>query len=171
MLKKTLLVIFLSTVFSYAQETQSADFQKMIKGLCEFSVDTITFPRLEQLRASGKPIYILDTREKNEFDVSHIEGAKYVGYNSFTPKTIKNIPKNAIVVTYCSVGYRSEKIGEKLLAKGYSQVYNLYGGIFNWVNNDHEVKSDYNGTEKETEEVHAYDRNWGKWLKKGKKVY
>ena len=61
---------------------------------------------------------------------------------------------------YCSVGYRSERIGEKLIKEGYSNVFNLYGGIFDWVNNDNPV---YDFNEK-VYKVHAYNKDWGKWV-------
>ena len=44
----------------------------------------------------------------------------------------------------------------------------LYGGIFEWKNNDYPI-IDSEG--KETENVHTYSRFWSKWLKKGIKVY
>ena len=44
--------------------------------------------------------------------------------------------KSDTIVLYCSIGYRSEKIGEKLVEMGYGHVFNLYGGIFEWVNRD-----------------------------------
>jgi len=71
-------------------------------------------------------------------------------------------------VVYCSLGIRSETIAHKLIKKGYTNVYNLYGGIFEWKNNDF-VVLDTEGSE--TEKVHAFNKNWGKWLTKGKKVY
>jgi 3-mercaptopyruvate sulfurtransferase SseA len=69
---------------------------------------------------------------------------------------------------YCSVGYRSEKVSEQLRQAGYQTVYNLYGGIFEWKNQGHPV---VNAEGEPTERVHAYNRSWGVWLKKGDKVY
>jgi 3-mercaptopyruvate sulfurtransferase SseA len=66
------------------------------------------------------------------------------------------------------VGIRSETISEKLKKAGYTDVHNLYGGIFEWKNKDYPVV-DSEG--KETENVHAYSKVWGKWLNKGVKVY
>lgn len=37
-------------------------------------------------------------------------------------------------MVYCSVGYRSEKVGEQLQRAGYTQVRNLYGGLSEWMN-------------------------------------
>ena len=47
-------------------------------------------------------------------------------------------------------------------------VYNLYGGLFEWVNQGKEVVKPNGET---TETVHAYSKSWGIWLKKGEKVY
>lgn len=113
-------------------------------------------------------IVILDTREKEEYTTSHIRNAKYVGYDHFEIDSLKNISKNTRIIVYCSVGYRSERIGEKLLKNGYTQVNNLYGGIFEWVNNDYQVVDMNN---QQTNKIHAYSKLWGKWLIKGEKVY
>ena len=40
---------------------------------------------------------------------------------------------------YCSIGKRSEKVTQKLKKAGYNNVSNLYGGIFEWVNQGNEV--------------------------------
>jgi hypothetical protein len=69
---------------------------------------------------------------------------------------------------YCSVGYRSERIGEKLQDAGYTHVFNLYGGIFNWKNQDGVVLDASNDT---TERVHTYNKSWSRFLKKGEPVY
>ncbi|KPQ09558.1 MAG: Rhodanese-related sulfurtransferase, partial [Algoriphagus marincola HL-49] len=64
------------------------------------------------------------------------------------------------------VGARSQDIGKKLVQKGFS-VVNLYGGIFQWVNDELPVYDSLGQTKK----VHAYNRAWGVWLNKGEKVY
>ena len=110
---------------------------------------------------------LLDAREPAEFAVSHIDNAVFVGYNNFNIDALKNIEKDSPIVVYCSVGYRSAKIAEKLLASGFTNVKNLYGGIFEWKNENHNV---YN-TNGITEQVHAFSKTWGIWLKKGIKVY
>ena len=57
---------------------------------------------------------------------------------------------------------------EKLKAAGYRNVRNLYGSIFEWVNQDNPVVDNQG---KPTQKVHAYSRTWGVWLNKGEKVY
>jgi len=111
---------------------------------------------------------LLDTREKNEFNVSHLKGAQWVGYESFDMFAVKDIPKNQSIVVYCSIGARSQEIGKKLKQSGYSEVYNLYGGIFHWVNENNPV---FQFDSIPTNKVHTYNKLWGIWLNKGEKVH
>ena len=113
------------------------------------------------LAISSDKFIIFDAREKAEFDVSHIPDAIYLGYSDFNVVRIKNIPKEKNIVIYCSIGYRSEKIGEKLLRLGYKNVYNLYGSIFEWANEKYPLLSS-NG--KTTYTVHSYNKSWSKWV-------
>ncbi len=110
----------------------------------------------------------LDSREKKEYDVSHIKNAIWVGYEDFNLSRVENIEKDSKIIVYCSVGYRSEKITEKLTAAGYTNVSNLYGGVFEWLNEEKPVVDTVGNT---TNLVHAYSKTWGIWLNAGEKVY
>ncbi|MCJ7467708.1 MAG: rhodanese-like domain-containing protein [Maribacter sp.] len=139
------------------------------KTLKKFNRESVPYIQPEELVPQQNAI-ILDTREKSEYDVSHLKNAIWVGYKNFQldsviPK-IKN--KKSEIVVYCSIGVRSEDIGEKLMKAGYSDVKNLYGGIFEWKNKGYPV---YDNQEKETEKIHAFSKHWGKLLFKGEKVY
>jgi rhodanese-related sulfurtransferase len=113
---------------------------------------------------------ILDAREWEEYNVSHLKNSVWVGYDDFKLSEVeKNLPdKSAEIVVYCSIGVRSENIGEKLLESGYSNTKNLYGGIFEWTNQGYPV---YNTKGEKTKKVHAYGKLWGKYLTKAEKVY
>ena len=159
------LFAFLSVV-----ATQFCLGQKTIpKVLEKLNSKTVPYMTVEELQTK-KGVVVLDSREISEFNVSHIKDALYVGYNNFDKNKITAaIPnKNANIIVYCSIGVRSEKIGEKLLKMGYKNVYNLYGGIFEWKNNNGKV-IDNKGFE--TENVHTYNKSWSKYLKKGIKIY
>jgi 3-mercaptopyruvate sulfurtransferase SseA len=80
-------------------------------------------------------------------------------------ESLQDIPKDETIVVYCSIGARSQDIGKKLKSAGYKEVYNLYGGIFHWVNEDYPVYKN----EEETDEVHAFSKIWGFGLKKGRR--
>ena len=81
---------------------------------------------------------------------------------------ITSLPKNTPIVIYCSVGYRSEKVTEKLIENGFTNVKNLYGGIFEWVNEENLIVDQKNN---KTDKIHPFNNDWGKWLTKGIKSY
>lgn len=139
---------------------------KVLKELNRNSVPYISAEALSQLKNPT----ILDAREKAEFEISHIKNAFFVGFDQFNlEKTTKILTdKNQKIVVYCSLGVRSERIGEKLLKAGYTNVYNLYGGIFDWKNQNFSVVDSNNI---ETQNVHAFSKEWSKYLKKGNKIY
>lgn len=162
MKKIVLLLICLScNVFS------QSDLNQLLK---KYNEETVPYISVDSLQQVSDDVILLDAREKNEFDTSHLKNAQFVGYQKFKlKKAIKNLPnKNAKIVVYCSLGVRSEDVAEQLKKVGYTNVLNLYGGIFEWKNNNHKV---FNSKEKETEKVHTCTQEWSKWLTKGKKVY
>ena len=140
---------------------QNADFDKKVANMLSFSVKTIS-PSDVKRQSS---ILILDARERSEYDVSHLPNAVFVGYNNFEKKTLDSIAKDRPIVVYCSIGYRSEKIGEKLQKQGFSKVYNLYGSIFEWVNQGNPVVDKNN---QPTKKVHTYNKAWSRWVEEGK---
>jgi rhodanese-related sulfurtransferase len=164
--KKILCLVFSAVLSSACSQnqpldkprTKQPDFGKKIDGLISFTVPLMS---VNELLNNKDKFIIFDAREKEEFDVSHIPDAIYLGYSDFNAGNIKNIPKEKNIVIYCSIGYRSEKIGEKLLRLGYKNVYNLYGSIFEWANEKYPLVGS-NG--KTTNRVHSYNKSWSKWV-------
>jgi rhodanese-related sulfurtransferase len=154
--------LFWISAYSFSQSNLDTVLKKM-------NQNSVPYIQVENLKKESN-CFILDAREKNEYEVSHIKNALFIGYTKFNFKNVcKQIPeKNAKIIVYCSIGVRSEQIGEKLIKAGYTNVQNLYGGIFEWKNKGGEV---VNSNNEKTEKVHAYDKNWGVYLKKGEKVY
>lgn len=139
-------------------------YQTLLNKLYKKSVPLLTVAEARQ----RPDLILLDTREKKEFEVSHLPKARWVGYDDFDLKRVADLPKTTPILVYCSVGARSEKVGEKLLAAGYTNVHNLNGSLFEWVNLGHPV---VDNAGKSTARVHAYSRMWGIWLRRGVKVY
>jgi rhodanese-related sulfurtransferase len=108
-------------------------------------------------------ITILDAREEKEYEVSHIPKAQYIGFDNFDSNLVSLIQKTDTIYIYCSIGYRSEKIGERIQKMGFNNVFNLYGGIFNWANSGYKVVDKNN---RQTKEVHGYNKEWSKLLNK-----
>lgn len=130
---------------------------KMLKG----SVPCISTTNVAEIMNGESDWVLLDSRELAEFDISHLPDAKWVGHTDFSILRVSAIPKDTKIVVYCSIGVRSEIIAEKLMASGFSNVRNLYGGIFAWSN---EYKTLVQQNKKLTRAVHGYDQNWAKLL-------
>ena len=137
--------------------------------LVKYNKKTIPYIQIEEFKKLKSPI-IFDTREQKEFNVSHIKNAFCIGYDKFNSKIVKEKYKNFndTIIVYCSVGIRSEIIGTKLKKLGYKNVFNLYGGIFEWKNKDEEV---VDNNQIPTENVDTFSKEWSKYLLKGKKIY
>lgn len=145
------------------------DYEAKLDKLYKYSVPLIRPAELKDLQAKNPSnLLILDTRAQEEYEVSHIPGATFVDYDNFSKDDLKNVSRDKKVIVYCSVGYRSERIGEKLQKMGFDDVSNLYGGIFEWVNEGNTVVDEQNHP---TQKVHTYNEKWGQWLRKGEKVW
>ena len=120
------LPLFVFSSLSTAQ-VKSKSYALTLKSLLSHSVTEIS---VKELADSEKQYVILDTREKIEFEVSKIQNARFVGFDDFDIDLLQDLDKNANIVLYCSMGYRSEKVAERMKTAGYKNVSNLYGGIF-----------------------------------------
>jgi len=156
------LLIVLACIRLCAQET----IEKTLENLNRGTVPYITVASLED----SDTAMMLDTRSWEEYQVSHLKHAIWVGYEHFNKDRMNKVApdKNTPLVVYCSIGVRSEDIGEKLIQMGYTDVHNLYGGIFLWKNSGLAV---YDSLGNQTNRVHAYNKHWGRLLKQAEKVY
>jgi len=131
------------------------------KTVDEYISRTVPIISCQELEASEEDIMIFDTRESNEYNTSHIRNAVHLGYDNPKMDKLSSIDKDQPIVVYCSIGYRSEKIGEQLQEMGFTNVRNLYGSIFEWVNQGKPV---VNGKNQAVNSVHTYNKKWSKWV-------
>ena len=139
--------------------TGSPEFETQIENYIRFSVPVIG---VEDLKTGIRDYVILDIRERKEFEISHIPSAIYIGYDNPDWTKVKEFSKDTQIVVYCSIGYRSEKIGEQLSKKGFKNVYNLFGSIFEWANQGNELVDLQNNP---TNRLHTYNQDWSKWVR------
>ena len=164
--KQGFLILFLFSIGTLVAQ------EPLDKLLSKYNSHSIPYISVEELKmqANKETVYILDSREKEEFTVSHLKNSILIGYNDFSISNITSSikDKSASIVVYCSLGIRSEKISEKLKNAGFTNVKNLYGGIFEWKNKGYNV---YDASNKETQKIHAFSKTWAKYLIKGEPVY
>jgi rhodanese-related sulfurtransferase len=154
---------FLLIQYGFGQEGYDEMLQEYYKGTVPLMQPATLYKKMQ----AGETIHLLDTRENREFKVSALKGATHVGFLFFTTGKVEKVDKDDLIVTYCTIGARSETVGKKLLDNGYTNVYNLYGGIIYWKNQGFPVY--HNG--KKTEDVHVYSKKWGDWLENGNPQY
>lgn len=135
-----------------------AAFNKKVNKMLKGTVEAIS---VDELSKTDVDYLVLDTRELEEYLVSHIPNAVHFGYDDILWDKLDTIPVDQPIVVYCSIGYRSEKIGEKLKKKGYKNIKNLYGSIFEWANQGHQLE---NPRGRNTNEIHTYNKRWSKWM-------
>ena len=137
---------------------------KMIRakfpGVAQVSTDTLE-SWLDEPGQAERPL-LLDVREPEEYEVSHLEGAVAAPSRAAALEALEGSSPDRPVVLYCSVGYRSSEVADYLAKQGFRKVYNLEGSIFAWAN---EGRSVYRGGER-VHVVHPYDGVWGKLLNK-----
>ncbi len=112
------------------------------------------------LSEPNRQVLLLDARTKEEYAVSHLEGARFVEGLDEAAEVARAVPAGTLVVVYCSVGLRSAALADQLQAKGVPDVVNLEGSIFAWANEGRAVYS--RGTA--VSEVHPYSDSWGELL-------
>lgn len=144
--------------------SQERDIASLLR---DYNKLTVPYISVQMLQMEYQEYTVVDTRKKEEYEVSHLPKAIWVG-EKYDEKKFREIPKDTKIVVYCSVGIRSEDYGEEMLEDGFSKVYNLYGSIFSWKDAGYQVVDQNN---QPTEKVHVYGKKWAKYLKTGKKVY
>ena len=104
-----------------------AIFMHLFRQLDTYDIDIET---LFRMKARGSKI--VDVRSKREYEEGHISGSINIPdyeINREFEKFFKDY--NQTIILYCSSGARSKKACKKLLKKGYTNIFNLYGGIDN----------------------------------------
>jgi rhodanese-related sulfurtransferase len=78
-----------------------------------------------------KKMFIIDARDKAQFDKSHIPGAVNIEWRQVLNKR-QDIPKNKPVLIYCNTGSLSAQAGFALRMAGYDNLRILQGGFEEW---------------------------------------
>ncbi|MBQ2873370.1 MAG: rhodanese-like domain-containing protein [Bacilli bacterium] len=72
---------------------------------------------------------VIDVRSNDEYDTGHIEGSINIPVDNINSV---NYNKDTTIIVYCATGMRSSNAAETLISLGYTNVYNLDGGLINW---------------------------------------
>lgn len=111
-------------------------------GVCDVNPNEVTGKHLPPAELhewihSGREFYIIDMRNAYEHKVGKFAGSVCPPLENFRdlPKIIESIAhlKNKTVVTVCTGGVRCEKASGYLITQGFTDVYQLDGGIVSYM--------------------------------------
>lgn len=97
---------------------------------------------------------LLDVRTEEEFVVSHLPDATRVDPNATMAELENLIATSRPLVAYCSVGYRSSAMADRIRQAGGTNVFNLEGSIFSWANSGYPLNAPSSPT---GAQVHPYN--------------
>ena len=84
----------------------------------------------EALKLVKDGAVLLDVREKDEFEASHLEGARHLSRGLLEMKIEELIPdKSTPIVCYCAGGNRGALAADTLRSMGYSHIFSIEGGM------------------------------------------
>lgn len=112
-----------------------------------------------QIAGPDRPL-LLDARSREEFQISHLPGAEWIGEGGLTRQSIQRFGTNRPAVVYCSVGYRASTVARNLRRAGWTNVAVLRGSIFRWAIEHRPLES--NGVP--TRAVHPYNATYASLL-------
>lgn len=86
-----------------------------------------------ELQQKKNQVKMIDVRQPDEFtgELGHVGGAELIVLDTL-PSQLGNLPKDQTIVFICRSGGRSANATAYALMNGFTNVYNMQGGMLNW---------------------------------------
>lgn len=97
-------------------------------------------------------LLILDVREQSEYDENHLVNATLIPIGEINARIDELEPYNETeILVYCRSGARSASASQNLAAvHNFTKIFNMLGGITDWIAADYPVWTPDNGQEQPT---------------------
>ena len=129
MKSKIVLLFFATLLFINCKEKTQHSTSETSKTITE-SIDPTSFS--EKLKATSNA-QLIDVRTPEEFNSKHLENAINIDYNGATFDTeIAKLDKTKPTFVYCLSGGRSSSAVAKMQELGFTELYNMEGGMMKW---------------------------------------
>ena len=111
------------------ESKQSADMQNTNN-----SIPEITVQQLQQKANNGEQFYLLDVRTLPEFLEAHLSFTDDLIPHDSVPSHLQRLPadKSTPLYAFCRSGNRSGLVTQYLRSIGYTNAFNVSGGIIAW---------------------------------------
>lgn len=112
-------------------------FLLLVRSATSQNSDSLSFISLkpsafqEEMSIVSNPV-LVDVREFFEFKKTRIPGALNMPSSGNIENTADTIENATHIFLYCTSGFRSRKVADKLTRMGFIHVYSLDGGISDW---------------------------------------
>lgn len=117
-------------------------FLSLITLSCKSDKSVITIVSTEEVETimQSEDVQLIDVRTPEEYQEGHILNAQNIDYNSPDFEVdITKLDKTKPVLLYCKSGNRSGKSSQIFLEAGFKIIYDLEGGITEWIDKGLEV--------------------------------
>lgn len=115
-----------------AQKSADADGDSVTAIVAQHSISLISPVELEKAMAQ-EDIQLVDVRTDREWESGHLKNASHFEINNTDwDSQISTLDKTKPVYVYCAKGGRSARCAKKLQKAGFTEVYDLEGGIGAW---------------------------------------
>ncbi|HSE30470.1 MAG TPA: rhodanese-like domain-containing protein [Pyrinomonadaceae bacterium] len=93
----------------------------------------VTVAETEKRMKENPAARLIDVREDNEWEASHVAGAVHLGKGIIERDIETTVPdKSSELILYCGGGYRSALAADVLQEMGYTNVFSMAGGWKAW---------------------------------------
>ncbi len=83
-------------------------------------------------------VLILDVRTQEEYNAGHIKNSTLIPVQVLD-KRLNELPRDKKILVYCKSGSRSAQASGILVNNGFKEIYNMKGGITDWINAGYDV--------------------------------
>lgn len=126
---KITILFFATLLFINCKEKTSESKAENTKAIA-LTIDPKTFS--EKLETTTN-VQLVDVRTPEEFNSKHLESAVNIDYNNSTFETeIAKLDKTKPTFVYCLSGGRSSSAVAKMQELGFTELYNMDGGMMKW---------------------------------------
>lgn len=106
---------------------------------------------------SNPLLVILDIRTQSEYNSGHIRNAKLIPHTELEAR-IGELEEDRLILVYCHSGGRSAAASQILVDNGFTEVYNMFGGILAWMDEDYPVYIRYSSIQQALNNASYGDR-------------
>jgi rhodanese-related sulfurtransferase len=128
----TITVLSCTSVLASAEEMENSQAIKVMEdylAFVDYSGGTIASEQIP--KEDWQRFYLIDARDKMQFDKEHIPGAVNLEWRQVLEKRAL-IPKDKPVLIYCNTGSLSAQAGFALRVSGFENVRIIQGGFAEW---------------------------------------